>query len=160
MAKTKKSQAFQKLPLPKRLRIHIENRQKALPIKKRLIQRIVHHLSDYLKIEREYLSIYFVTEKKISTIHEQFFQDPTSTDCISFPMQPPYLGEIFICPSVAIAYAKTHRIDPFQETILYLIHGILHLIGYDDIDPKDRKIMRKMEKKCINYLYSELTDYP
>ncbi len=153
MAKTKKSQAFQKLHQPNRLLVHIENRQKALPIKKRLIQDVIHCLSEYLNIEREFLSVYFVTEKKIQELHDQFFQDPSPTDCISFPMHAPHLGEIFICPSVAVSYAKSHKLDPFQEMILYLIHGILHLIGYDDIDPKDRKIMRRMEKKCLKKIY-------
>lgn len=154
MAKTKKSQAFPKPLLPKRLRVHVENHQKALPIRKRLIQHIACRLCEYLGVEREHLSIYFVTEKKISSLHDRFFQDPTPTDCISFPMEAPYLGEIIICPSVAIAYAAAHNLDPYRETILYLVHGLLHLIGYDDLSPKDRKVMRKMETKCINHLTS------
>ncbi len=152
MGKIQESQDSQKhLPLHNAI-VHVGNQQKALPIRKRQITRIVKELLSFLKTDCEEISVYFVTEKKISELHDQFFQDPTPTDCISFPIDKQHLGEIFVCPSVAILYAKKHNIDPFKETILYVVHGILHLIGYDDLDPKSKKIMRRMEKKCMDYL--------
>lgn len=152
MGKTQESQDSLKHPPLRKIKIHVENAQKALPIKKRVITSIVKSILEFLKVDCEEISIYFVTEKEITKLHDQFFQDPTPTDCISFPIDEKHLGEIFVCPSVAISYAKKRGIDPFKETILYLIHGILHLIGHDDLDPKSKKIMRRMEQKCINYL--------
>lgn len=149
MAKIRKSQVSQRPLLPK---IHIENHQRALPIQKRSISKIIQETLLFLNIQCEEISVYFVTEKSIAKLHEQFFDDPTSTDCISFPMDNVHLGEIFVCPSVAIAYAKKHNLDPYHETILYVVHGILHLIGYDDLDPKSKKKMRAMEKKCMDHL--------
>lgn len=60
-----------------------------------------------------------------------------------------YLGDIFISPLAALRF-DTAR--PYEETLLYLIHGILHLIGYDDIEPNAKRSMRKMEKKCMDHL--------
>ncbi len=153
MEKTQKSPDSQKRPPPN---VHIDNRQKALPIKKRTVSTIVKELLSFLQVRCEEISVYFVTEKKIAELHDQFFQDPTITDCISFPIDDKHLGEIFVCPAVAIAYAKKHNLDPWDETLLYLVHGILHLIGYDDLDPKSKKIMRKMEKKCLRHISSAL----
>lgn len=150
MGKTRRSQAFPKHPLHK---VHIDDSQKALPIPKRLMAKAVKEVLLFLRIECEEISVYFVTEKKIAALHEQFFQDPTPTDCISFPIDAKHLGEIFVCPAVAIAYAKKHGGDPFQETLLYVVHGILHLVGYDDITPQAKKAMRRMEKKCMDHLY-------
>ncbi len=132
--------------------ITVINRQKALPINKRSVARAATEILSFLQVEWEELSIYFVTKKKIAELHEQFFNDPTETDCISFPLGDKHLGEIFVCPEVAIDYATKHNLDPSEETLLYLIHGILHLIGYDDLDPMKRREMRKMEKKCLKHL--------
>jgi len=104
--------------------------------------------------------IHFVDKARISELHKVFFNDPTPTDCISFPIDSPNeksgahhtLGEIFICPEVAIEYARPKNKDPYAEITLYLIHGILHLAGYDDLKVEDRKKMRAMEKRCMQYL--------
>lgn len=136
----------------KHLQLNLYNNQKALPIPKRLISQIVKEILTFLKVDCKEISIYFTTVKTISELHQQFFNDPTPTDCISFPIDQEHLGEVFVCPSVAIEYAKKHAIDPLQETILYMIHGILHLIGYDDLDPASKRLMRRMEKKCMDHI--------
>ena len=155
MEKIQKSQDSLKPPLPNVL-VHVDNQQRALPIKKRTVSRIIKELLSFLQIHCKEISVYFITEEKIAELHDQFFQDPTPTDCISFPIDDKHLGEIFICPAIAIAYAKKHHLDPFNETVLYLVHGILHLIGYDDLDPKSKRIMRKMEQKCMRYIEHDL----
>ncbi len=109
-------------------------------------------LAAYLNVDAQEIGIYFVSEKAIGELHDQFFQDPTPTDCISFPIDKTHLGEIFVCPAVALAYAKKKKLDPYQETLLYLVHGFLHLIGFDDLKETERKAMRKMEKKCMGHL--------
>lgn len=97
--------------------------------------------------------IHFVTKAKIGALHRTYFDDPSPTDCISFPMDTPskeaLLGEVFVCPAVAVEYAKEHGLDPKNEVLLYVIHGLLHLLGYDDCDPKSRKEMRRQEKQCL-----------
>lgn len=113
---------------------------------------LVREVLSFLEISPKELAIYFVGEKKISELHEQFFQDPTVTDCITFPIDEEFLGEIFVCPKVALSNAKKRGLDPQKEVLLYVIHGILHLIGYDDLNPKERRSMRKMEKSCMRHL--------
>ena len=151
MDKIRKSPASLK-PLLHNLKINIHDRQKDLPLGKLPVRNAVRELLTHLQVVCDEISVYFVSEKKICALHDQFFKDPTPTDCITFPMDDSDLGEIFICPSTAIAYAKKRGIDPYRETLLYLIHGILHLIGYGDLDPVDRKAMRKMERSCMNHL--------
>jgi len=108
-------------------------------------------------------SLHFVTEKEIGHLHADFFDDPSPTDCISLPIDSPFdtslswhvLGEVFICPAVAKVYAQKHRQDPYKETLLYVIHGLLHLYGFDDIQPKDRRQMRAKEKQLLKLLEQE-----
>lgn len=155
MGKIQKSQDFQKLPLRK-LKVHVYNQQKALPIKKRFVVSLAEELLSFLNVSCEEISFYFVSEKKISSLHKDFFNDPTVTDCITFPIDQDFLGEVFICPSVAISYAKKHNLCPIEETILYLIHGVLHLIGHDDLEKEKRKVMRLWEKKCLKHILKSL----
>ncbi len=105
------------------------------------------------------VSVYFVDVSTISKLHEQFFNDPSSTDCISFPLDneediTPYriLGEAFICPETALEYALKNKIDPFKETTLYIVHCLLHLMGYDDVADDDRNEMRRAEKRHMQNL--------
>ena len=65
---------------------------------------------------------------------------------------PLTFGEIFVCPLAAIAYAKKQESRPYEETALYIVHGLLHLLGYDDLEEKAKKNMRKKEKSCMRHL--------
>jgi probable rRNA maturation factor len=139
--------------------VTVYNTQKDLPISVANVKLMVPFLLRTLEISTDEVIIHFVSQKAISEIHAEFFDDPSPTDCISFPIDPPQnhnttskhqiLGEVFVCPKIALQYAKSKNLDPHQETTLYLIHGLLHLLGYDDIAPSARRKMRQMEQKCL-----------
>ncbi len=103
------------------------------------------------------VAIYLVSTATICELHQQHFNDPSPTDCISFPIEDeagPYhmLGDVFVCPETAMTYATEHDKNPYEETTLYIVHGLLHLMGYDDIDPVDRKAMRTAERRHLSHL--------
>jgi len=157
--KTKESQVFPKPPSNRKvIRVDIRNSQKDLLISKRSISLFVLDVLKELDVSCDEIAIHFVTARAIAKLHESYFDDPTPTDTISFPLDAPgstpncYLGEVFVCPKVAVEYAKRHQLDPERETMLYVVHGILHLLGYDDLDAESRKVMRRMERKCMQLL--------
>jgi probable rRNA maturation factor len=130
----------------KNARILVINRQKDLPIKASSVKKLVHFLSKDKNIEKEVV-VHLVGKRKISQIHRQFFNDPSPTDCMTFPLDDPdLLGEIFICPKVAMEYAPK---NPYRETALYIIHAFLHLLGYDDLNSTDRRQMRREENRLL-----------
>lgn len=144
------------------MKITIRNRQKDIKLVLDKIRRMVFLLCKYLSINTDEIIIWLVTPKAISKLHQAYFQDPTVTDCISFPIdslpkKSPYhiLGECFICPKTAYLYAKEKGKDAYKELSLYLIHCILHLIGYKDEDAKDRVKMRRKERACFRFLKVE-----
>ena len=126
--------------------IHVHNAQKDLKLSKKAVRSLVETVLEYLGSQHTEVSIYFVTQAKICALHDQFFQDPAPTDCISFPLDDEHLGEIFVCPKAALDYDGS---DPYQEVALYVIHGILHCLGYDDLEPIAKRAMRKKEKSCM-----------
>ncbi len=144
------------------MNIAIYNSQKDLSIDKGSVRLIALTLLKHLNIETDELIIHFVSAKKMSQVHAEHFNDPSSTDCMSFPLDPPHsspshtlphvLGEIFACPQVAIESAEKHKWTAYDELTLYVIHGLLHLIGYDDLLPADRRKMRRKEKDCLKHL--------
>ncbi|MES2121524.1 MAG: rRNA maturation RNase YbeY [Chlamydiota bacterium] len=147
-------------------KIVVYNTQRDFPIDKKLIQGTVSFLLEKLGVSTDEIIIHFTTEKKISQIHADFFNDPTSTDCITFPIDLPekkvgmhhVLGECFICPKVALAYASKYKIPPLHEVLRYVIHCLLHLIGYDDLTPKERTQMKRKERQCLKMLAEILED--
>lgn len=133
--------------------VSVSNQQKDLPVShlKSLIGHIARSVMILENCVYDELSVVFVTDGFMRKLHQDFFQDPTSTDVITFPLDDSS-GELYICPKTAIRYAEQHGKAPYEELTLYLVHGLLHLLGYDDIDPKCRKVMRKLEKKHMNHL--------
>ena len=152
MAKIKESQASRRRqPLPK---ICVTNSQKDLSLSAPTVRKVVRKLLAHLKVRCDEIDIHFVTKNAIAKLHEEHFDDPTPTDTISFPLDETHLGIVFVCPAVAKEYAAAHNLDPTAETTLYLIHGILHLLGYDDLTPKDRRRMEQKERACLRFLAS------
>lgn len=113
------------------------------------VRRLVSFVLEEKKVTCDELSVHFVSKKAISKLHADFFDDPTPTDCITFPCDQEYLGDIFVCPEVAKEYDP---INPNLETSLYIIHGILHLLGYDDIKVGDRKKMHKEQSRLLRLI--------
>jgi probable rRNA maturation factor len=132
--------------------IHVTNSQRDLKISIRSAKALVNAVLASQGIACEEVGIHFVTKRRISALHQDHFNDPTPTDCITFPIDADYLGDVFICPSVAIEYAQKRGLDPIQETMLYTVHGLLHLLGYDDLSLNEKRSMRKKEKECMAYL--------
>ena len=75
----------------------------------------------------ESIDIVLVDRTTMAQVHADFLGDPTDTDVITFPY-----GEILVCPAVAeeAALAFGHQLQ--DEVLLYALHGVLHLVGYDD----------------------------
>lgn len=140
------------------MKVYVKNSQKDLPIPAILIKKIAKEVILFEGLSCDEVSIYFVTTPVITKMHDQYFNDPTTTDCISFPMdledleEYKILGEVFVCPATAIDYTKKNKGSPFEETVLYMVHALLHLMGYDDLDPKSKAIMRRAEKKHLTHL--------
>ncbi len=151
----KRSSASLKRPSCKEL--SIEDCQSDLPISLNSVADSIEALLKHEQMVCDAFSVSIVDKETICQLHEQFFNDPSLTDCISFPIDSEeesfcFLGETFICPHTAVEYVKSSGEDAYEECTLYLVHSFLHLLGYDDIDPDDEKIMRNREKELMSYL--------
>jgi probable rRNA maturation factor len=137
--------------------VHIFDQQNDLKFSHSTVKAAVKEILFLEKKGCDEVTIHFVDTPTICALHSQFFNDPSTTDCISLPMDSPeekdycVLGEVFICPKTAIDYAKKHRADAFYEVTLYLAHGILHLLGYEDYGAAEPE-MRAAENRHMQNL--------
>ncbi|MFA6190555.1 MAG: rRNA maturation RNase YbeY [Candidatus Staskawiczbacteria bacterium] len=107
----------------------------------------------------ETLSLAFVSKSEIKKLNKKFRKKNKATDVLSFELDVPFgfaqgknkfLGEIIICPEVVRDNAKKYNISVKQEMTKMLIHGILHLCGYDhEKSKKDEKIMEEKQEKYL-----------
>ena len=100
------------------------------------------------------LSIVFLSDPALAQLHADFLDDPTTTDVITFEGNTTLgvAGEVCVSVDTAAAYAKRHRRDFATELLLYVVHGWLHLAGYDDLQPVKKRIMRRAEARALKML--------
>lgn len=103
------------------------------------------------------LSIAFVGKQRMSQLHQQFMGVAGPTDVLTFPLETDArervtAGEIVVCIPQAIRQAKLNRTEPRNEILLYAVHGLLHLSGWDDKNEPDFKKMHCMEDKILTRL--------
>jgi probable rRNA maturation factor len=92
------------------------------------------------------LSIVFVGTRRMRALNKKYLEHDYVTDVLSFDLGTSQ-GEIIICPGMASANAKAHQTSTEEEIVLYVVHGILHLAGFDDKSPEGMRRMRSMEKE-------------
>lgn len=116
--------------------IHITNEQKKIPIPDAKVRRLAVQI-----LGRKNLSVAFVTNAAIRKINRKFLNHDFATDVISFPLDSDLVGELVISAEYAVGEAAKRKIPVEEELLRYVAHGILHLLGYDDHRPADKKRM-------------------
>lgn len=96
------------------------------------------------KVLPSLVEITLLGEAAIAKVHGEFLADPTPTDVITFDH-----GEILIGVPVAAANARKFRHSVDNEVALCAIHGLLHLLGYDDRSGKERVVMHRRQEEIL-----------
>lgn len=129
--------------------------EQGIIINKKVVHEIVERIIDILDLDVSSLDINFVSEKTITEINKKYLNHNYATDIISFnySFESNNLdGEILICNAVALYNADKFKTTYEQEIRRLIIHGILHLMGYDDATDAQRKLMRAKENKILSKL--------
>lgn len=101
------------------------------------------------------LSIVFVTDKALARMHGRHLADPSPTDVITFDLGDDIdgaLGELYVSADRARIVARRRKVALRRELLLYVVHGVLHLCGFDDSRPSDRARMRTAESTVLKRL--------
>jgi len=157
------------------LSVLIDNRQniiKITPDVEAFVNRIINAVLEFENFDSDYeVSISFVDNDEIKELNRQYRNIDATTDVLSFPLlefdrksnnEPVIkdvlidteisLGDIVISTEKVIEQAKEYGHSQDRELAFLLVHGMLHLLGYDHIQESDEKIMFKKQEEILNLL--------
>ncbi len=106
------------------------------------------------------LTIYVTTDAEIRALNRKFHATNAATDVLSFPAEQgtdkprPYIGDVVVSYERARAQARRARWRIADELDLLAVHGILHLLGYDDLTPRQRARMWKRQEEILGHVVS------
>jgi probable rRNA maturation factor len=101
------------------------------------------------------LSIAVVDDPAIHALNRQYLQHDYPTDVLSFVLEREagYLeGEVVVSSETAVTQATRYGLQPLDELLLYVVHGVLHLVGFDDKHAYARQQMRCAERRYLEEL--------
>lgn len=134
---------------------------KNIKIDKKIVHSIVSELKNILDFTVESFNINFVTPEIMIKINKQYLDHDYDTDVIAFNYSGDNTnldGEIFISISQAIDNSIRFNVNLDSELIRLIVHGILHLLGYDDKKPYDKKKMKIEEDKLTEKLKKDFNN--
>jgi probable rRNA maturation factor len=143
----------------------LRNQQRDCRIDPRALRTLVRtHLETQLGLASYDIAVHLVSSQRMAAINRKHLQHEGPTDVITFDYRPPHQdelhGELLICPAVALIQAREHRTSWESELARYIIHGILHLQGYDDHSPTTRRVMKREENRRLKALLASQSGRP
>lgn len=141
------------------MEILVKGQQRYRRLSRIKIKKIARQILSLLEQPTAELSILFVGDKKMKELNTVFRNLPTTTDVLSFPQTSYFpfptshllLGDVVINIPQAERQAKIHGLSFYDEVCRLLIHGILHLLGYNHEKSSHKaKLMREKEREVFN----------
>ena len=114
-------------------------------------------------VEKYRLSLAFVDNTAIHELNRRFLKHDYPTDVLTFPLgrgKQGLEGEIVISGEYALAECQEYNHPPHWEASLYVIHGILHLVGYDDSDEASARKMEQRQESLLKQFVDSRRDQP
>ena len=146
-------------------KIEITDLQDHVHLDKKIILQIIRRVMKEEGRTAKSLSIVLTDNRHIRDLNREYLGRDAATDVISFPLEdldwPTALpaqvngginGEIIASAELALHQAMVSRGDPHAELLLYLVHGLLHLMGYDDRKPEQARQMHARKDALLEDL--------
>jgi probable rRNA maturation factor len=149
------------------MEIYIKNLQRSKKLNPERIKKDLARALRLLGLSHAELSVVFVSSERMRRLNVRYRGIDRSTDVLSFPLSDPFaqtgrndrgnnpspLGDIVICVPKAILQAEEYGVTFREETQRLLVHGLLHLAGYDhEINAYQKRKMEKKEKELLDAL--------
>lgn len=127
-------------------------------ISKQTVRHVVFFVLDALHIQGS-VSVSFIGDRRMRTLNRHYRGKDATTDVLSFAAQEgdmPYmhddLGDMFISPEKIRRQAKEYGVSFKEEMVRMIVHGVLHLLGYDHIQSEDAKKMFALQDAYIKQI--------
>lgn len=137
---------------PSPFTIEVSNQQTKHRLQVRKLKEIVRTILQNEDVASAEISIAIVDDPTMHALNRQYLNHDYPTDVLSFVLhsdEERLEGEIIVSADTAASACAEYGWSAFEELSLYVIHGTLHLVGYDDHRPRDRKEMRAKETEYL-----------
>jgi len=124
------------------------------PVAVRRLARLLRYAAEQEGVAGE-VGVWICRDDEIAELHERFQGIPGPTDVLSFPGDPPYLGDIAVSAETAALQAAEVGHSVGREIAFLVLHGFLHLIGYDDLSEPDRSRMFARQEELLRAFEGE-----
>jgi rRNA maturation RNase YbeY len=142
------------------IRTTIEFAVKVPEIKTSELKKIIKFILSDHDVSNTDINIIFVDEHFIIDLNRRFFYKEYATDVISFQlsdsMESSLEGEVYICVDVARQQAIDYQVNLKNEVLRLTIHGILHLLNYDDLVGEAKKVMSEKEDYYLAIFFEKV----
>ncbi len=135
--------------------IAVSNLNKKHRINERFVGEIARSILKALKKENKELEIIFLSDAAIKPVNRKYKQSDCTTDVLSFNLGS--CGQILISSDMALSNSRVFNTPFEKELVLYVIHGVLHLFGYDDEKSKDRSRMLRKQDSILEMLCAKIS---
>lgn len=143
--------------------IEVVNRQRKIPINTKFWEQFATHaLTKITESEGKYLTIAFVSDRKMRELNDQFRGKNSTTDVLSFPFEADEfetdentLGDIVISVEQAARQAAENNLDFETEIKQLILHGILHLCGYDHETDNGEMNTRELQYRDVLAIWNQ-----
>jgi len=139
------------------LGVSIANQQERVELDYQRLKAAARAVLEGERVKKSKITLAFMTDEAIHALNKKFLEHDESTDVITFPYTSPKAGslegDIAISVDTATRAAEERGHAAADELVLYVIHGVLHLCGYDDLDDADRRVMRTKEAEYLKALH-------
>ncbi len=130
------------------IQIHQPNPDLSLTVED--YRELVEKIAKKIDLKAKSCSLIFVANETLTKMHDEYLDDPSETDVITFDLGDDEIeGEIYISPQQAKIQAKSYSVSVEEEISRLIIHGLLHLKGYDDLTETDRDEMKLLENQLV-----------
>jgi probable rRNA maturation factor len=121
------------------------------------VRQHLRRAAELMKGPLQELSIIFVNDRRIIELHDQFMGMATTTDVLTFPIDEDgrgraLSGEVYVCVAEARRQARARGVPVAHEVLLYSLHGLLHLCGFDDRTEPEYRRMHRREDQILTRL--------
>ena len=142
--------------------IKVQRKQIAQGVPEAWVRKVITTTLTSEKSKKRFVSVLLTNDKEIRAINKKFLKHDYATDVISFEAgsgylagkEADYLGDVVVSVDTAQSMARELEIPWKQELARYLVHGTLHLLGYDDRATVDRDKMSARQEKIVEKIFA------
>ncbi len=149
----------EEVPRSAAIRVQVLDSQQHLRVPEELLREAVQTVLADHRVAVAQVNLLLVDNAAIQDLNRRFLRHDWPTDCITFPLEssPHALeGEIVASAEMACQQAARFQLAPEEELLLYVIHGALHLVGYDDTTSATRREMEARQQEYLERFRSRL----